>query len=479
MSKMPGIQQLKKLRPLGKLEQVSATCHHLGYFNNVGLSAHYRPPKSSSLAAFDLRKLVYAAVGDVISKHPVLFAIPANEDTPNAYFVSLPSIDLDRCIKFLTRSQPLNILDEGEDEELDAILEDQHNTNFKNDYGTAPFWRLIILRDAEVDMNFTASFIYHHAIGDGFSGLVFHNTFLDSLETVSSTHIATLQSKQIILPDDNVHIMPALGELHPLPINPNPPLHSATNLNEWSGNSIRCPCKSRWISFHISSGTAESFFHKCKQKGLSVASVVSSVIATTLLHILPPNIEALTCIIPVNLRPWLRLSNEATKTTMGSYFDATKVQFIRPSQHSENSSPAEDIWFYARQASKGIRYYLDNISPSGEPYTAVSVLESIPDISAIFTSIAGKPRDAAFEVTNVGVFSSAATSERKADTCWQVGKVLLSRSSLVSGAAITISVATGGDGSMTVGFSWQEGVVEDNFVRKVSREVKKYLEDDS
>lgn len=61
-------------------------------------------------------------------------------------------------------------------------------------------------------MSFTASFIYHHAIGDGFSGLVFHNTFLDSLETVSSSPVSGLQSKQIILPSDNIHIMPALGE---------------------------------------------------------------------------------------------------------------------------------------------------------------------------------------------------------------------------------------------------------------------------
>ncbi|KAH0528982.1 hypothetical protein TsFJ059_003789 [Trichoderma semiorbis] len=190
---MSSMKQLKKLRPLGKLEQVSACCHHLGYFNNVGLSAHYRLPRSSSFAVSDLRKLVYAAAGDVISKHPVLFAIPANEDIPNAYFVSLPSIDLGQSVKFLIRSKPLNILDEGEDEELDAVLEDQHNTNFKNDYGTVPFWRLIILQDTEEDMSFTASFIYHHAIGDGFSGLVFHNTFLDSLETVSSSPISSLQ----------------------------------------------------------------------------------------------------------------------------------------------------------------------------------------------------------------------------------------------------------------------------------------------
>ncbi|KAK4081204.1 uncharacterized protein Triagg1_2736 [Trichoderma aggressivum f. europaeum] len=445
---MSGIQQLKKLRPLGKLEQVSASCHHLGFFNNVGLSAHYQVPRSFSLAASDLRGLVYAAAGDVISKHPVLFAIPVDEDSPNAYFASLPSIDLNKSIEFLTRSQPLDTLIEGQDEELDAILEYQHNTNFKENYGIAPFWRLIILQDAGGDMNFTASFIYHHAIGDGISGLVFHNTFLDALEIFSSHLSSGLQSKEIITPAEDVQILPALGELHPLPIDPNPSSHSATNLNEWTGNPIRCP-----------------------------SSAVSSTIATALFRILPPDVESLTCIIPVNLRPWLQLSGESTKAAMGSYIDATRVQFTRPGKHSGDYGLGNDIWSGARQASKRIRLYLDNVSPSGEPYTAVSVLETVPDISAIFTSIVGKSRDAAFEVTNVGLFSSTATSERKADPCWQVGKVLLSRSSLVSGAAITINIATGGDGSMTVGFSWQEGVVEDGLVGKVIQEVKEFFED--
>ncbi|KAL7907347.1 alcohol acetyltransferase domain-containing protein [Trichoderma velutinum] len=474
---MSSFQKLKKLRSLGKLEQVSASCHHLGFFNNVGVSAHYQLPRSSSLAASDLRRLVYASAGDVISKHPVLSAIPVNEDTPNAYFVSLPSIDLNQSIKFLKRSQPLNTLNEGEDKELDAILEYQHNTNFKDDYGTAPFWRLIILQDAEGDMNFTASFIYHHAIGDGISGMVFHNTFLDSLQTVSSSLTSGFQSKEIVMPDEDVQILPALDQLHPLLIDPKPSFHSATHLNEWTGNSIRCPNKSRWTSLHISSHVSKSFFYKCKDNELSVASVVSSIIATTLFHILPLDAEALTCIIPVNLRPWLRLSSEATKTAMGSYFDATRVQFIRPGQHSEDLGLATDIWSGARQASKGIKHYLDNVSPSGEPYTAVSVLETIPDVSVIFTSIVGKPRDAAFEVTNIGLFSSVTTSEGNVSPDWRVGKVLLSRSSLVSGAAITISIATGGDESMTVGFSWQEGVVEDGLVEKVTQGVRKYFED--
>ncbi|EHK24061.1 uncharacterized protein TRIVIDRAFT_190921 [Trichoderma virens Gv29-8] len=463
-TRMTNIEQLKSLRALGKLEQVSASCHHLGFFNNVGLSAHYKLPTASSVAVSDIPNLVYTAAAAVISKHRILFAVPVDEATPNAYFASLPSIDINRSVKFITRSKPLNSLDEGEDKELDAILEDQHNTDFKADYGSLPFWRLIILRNSKIDVDFTAIFIYHHAIGDGVSGLVFHRAFYNELEALSSSSSSGFQSGKGVVFHENTQVLPALEELHPLPINPKPPIHSSANSNEWTGSSIRYPCKSRWMSLHLPSSTSKLFFGKCRENEVSVASVISSIIATALFSILPPTVEVLTCIIPVNLRPWLRLSGESANAAIGTYFDATRVRFTRANQDSQAPTSTHNIWIGAQQASKGIRCYLEDVSPSGEPYTSVSVLQTIPDVSSIFSSMVGKTRDAAFEVTNVGVFSA-------------VGKVLLSRSSLATGAAMTASVATGGDGSMTVGFSWQDGVLDDDFVERFKQEIRKNFEE--
>lgn len=475
LSRMADIQQFKKLRPLGKLEQVSASCHHLGFFNNVGLSAHYKLSRSSSPAVSDLRRLIYAAAGDVIRKHRILFAIPVNEDTTDTHFASLPEIDLNRSITFLKRSQPLAGASEGEDKELDAILENQHNTNFKSEYGTLPFWRLIILQNPEVEKEFTASFIYHHAIGDGVSGLVFHNAFRNALEAASSSCPPDSKTEETVVPDENTSVLPPLEELHPLPINPTPPSPPATNLKEWTGNSIYAPCKSRWASLYLSPSTSKAFFQECKEKNLSVTSALSSVIATALFSILPTTAEALTCIIPVSLRPWLNLPREVANSAIGTYFDATRVQFTRPDQNSQDPS-STDPWAGAQQVSKAINDYLRNVSPSGEPYTTVAPFKAIQDVSVIFNSMIGKPRDAAFEVTNIGLFSSSTTPKTENAPLWQVGKVLLSRSAVVSGAAVTVSVATGGNESMTVGFSWQEGVLEDDVVDKLRERVRKYFE---
>ncbi|KPM40579.1 hypothetical protein AK830_g6016 [Neonectria ditissima] len=453
---MADIHQLPRLRPLGKLEQVSASCHHLGFFNNVGLSAHYT--LSESYAELDLRRLVFAAVGDVLRKHRILFAIPVDEDTPGAYFASLPSIDLSRSVKFVLLRDGAG----GEDSQLDAILEDQHNTDFKAEYGTLPFWRLIILQKPGIN-EFTASLIYHHAIGDGVAGLAFHTAFRDALDTGSASPDCKIE--ETIFPDENSSILPPLGELHPLPINPTP--SPAAILTEWTGTSIHTPCKSRWTSLRLSPATSKAFFQECKSHNQSVTSTLSSLIATTLFVILPPTVEALTCIIPVSLRPWLKLPREVAEGAIGTYFDATRVQLTRADPSSSST-----VWPGAERVSRSIGDYLANVSPSGEPYTAVAVLENVPDVAAIFSSILGKPRDAAFEVTNVGLFPAATENA----PLWQVGKVLLSRSAVVSGAAVTVSVATGGNGSMAIGFSWQEGVLGDGVVDGVVEGVREFFD---
>lgn len=104
---------------------------------------------------------MYAALAGIIRKHPILSAISADEESPNAYFVHFHSIDLQRSVFFIESCQPLVVADRGEDRELDVILQDQHYTNFKSDYGTLPFWYMLDVTAPDVQNQFTASFIFH------------------------------------------------------------------------------------------------------------------------------------------------------------------------------------------------------------------------------------------------------------------------------------------------------------------------------
>lgn len=421
---------------------------------------------------FDVRRLIYAALANVIRKHGILSAIPVDEDSPNACFARLPFIDLERSVFFITRSQPVAVGEE--DRELDAILQEQHNTNFKSEYGTLPFWRLLVLQDPGVENDFTASFIFHHSIGDGVAGLIFHKEFRNALEEASSPSASRDPViTQVAVPSD-LTLLPPLEELHPLTINESPAKSPTTGLKEWTGNPICAPCITHYRSLYLTPDASKTFIQECKKNSLSLTSVLPSIIATVLLDILPSTVEALTCIIPVNLRPWLNLPRSEANNAIGTFIDAFKVQ-LRRSHHSVQDQTATLVPSAARETSKAIATYLTgNPSPSGEPYTAVAIFKTIPDVSLVFQSTIGKDRDAAFEVSNLGAFPGPAKAG--ADALWQVGRVTFSRSSVVSGSAVTMSVVSGGDGALSVGFSWQEGIVEDAMVDRLVQGVRVHFQ---
>ncbi|KAH6867177.1 hypothetical protein B0T10DRAFT_53211, partial [Thelonectria olida] len=192
--------QLTKIRPMGKLEQISAAAHEIDFFTNAGLSVHYKASEPSIVP--DLEQTVYSALGQVVRLHPVLFAVPVVSDTKEPYWGRLHLIDLKQAVSIVQRSRPLDTDGEGTDSELDALLEDQHNTSFKSGYGTRPVWRLVILQDYGTMHQFTACFIAHHSMTDGTGLQIFHNSFQKALCDVSSGSLAS-KSEHIIFSRDD------------------------------------------------------------------------------------------------------------------------------------------------------------------------------------------------------------------------------------------------------------------------------------
>ncbi|USP76828.1 hypothetical protein yc1106_04102 [Curvularia clavata] len=467
------VEQLPKLRSLGRSEQLSAVSHAIGFFHNVGVSAHYSMPTTT--AHYGLQTTIYAALANLIHRHAILSAIPVNEDLPDAYWVRLPSIDLASCVTFLTRSQSFD--KSKDDQELDKILQEQHNTNFKSNYGSLPFWRVVILRDTETGLDFTASFIFHHSIGDGATGLIFHKFFRGALDAATSSNESLANISTLVQSSSNVQLLPTLEELHPLPLNENPVDFRNKGLEEWTAAPIQLPCHTHYRSLYLSSASSSKFAQRCKQNSLTVTSGLQAILAHSLFDVLPQNVSALTGIIPINLRPWLNLHKGAADNAMGSFIDAIKVQTQRSHFEPNDNNPIQGLPA-AHHASQAITHYLTgNPSPSGEPYTSVAFFKAIPDVAAAFKSMLGTNRDAAFEVSNLGRFGDEAAEA--ADSQWRVGRMTFSRSAVAFGAALNTSVVSGGDGALTIGFSWQEGVVDDALVEAVVGGFKKYFDSES
>lgn len=88
----------------------------------------------------------------------------------------------------------------------------------------------------------------------------------------------------------------------------------------------------------------------------------------------------------------------------------------------------------------------------------------------LFSVKVGKERDSSFDISNVGVMRN--NKKRK----WQVGRAVFSRSAFASGCVLPIAVVTGADGCMVLGFTWQEGIVEEELVHCVIRSIEQEIE---
>ncbi|KAJ4003495.1 Alcohol acetyltransferase [Fusarium irregulare] len=471
--------QLPKIRPLGtspfpkstheltnflkgKLEEVAATAHHIDFFTNCGFSAHYKASQPS--AELHLESLVLKALYQVLLQHPILFAIPVVPETERPYWGRLGSIDLRQVVSFVQRTQPLSSGSQNDDE-LDSLLEERHNTSFKVVYGTLPVWRLIILRDHDSQDGFTACFIYHHSSCDGTSAQTFQDTFQKALCDVSAND-GDMKPEQIIYSNDHPISLP-LEDLHPLPLPETLPQPDAAGVEEWRGSPVTIPCKTRYKSLSFPVHVLRSFSQECKRNKTTVTAALPALVARMLYDSLPSTTAALTCNLPVSLRS--ELPPKQVDGVMGNFIDAFKVQLLRSDLDQDGTA-----WKHAKEIQKATRRYFANTSPSGEPYANVAVFKLIPDIKAFLTSSVGNTRGESFEVSNLGTFPQSKNLPGDGSPFWQRGKLQLSRCAFAPGAPLVVCVIDNEE-YVGFGFTWQADVGDDEVVESVIDKLRKYF----
>ena len=392
----------------------------------------------------DLKAAVFSALAIVIEHHPALSSIVMDEDSNDPYFARLPEINLEHSVTFVTRQIP--VTKDGRDVELDTILEIQHNMSFKENHGVLPYWRLIIVTPAKQENEFIISFIFHHSLGDGASGMAFHRDFLAALSSdpppLTSNTIRPISRP--LLPNLEVLLPRATSHASTSP--------SPTSL--WSGSKIIPPTRSNFLSLTFPAETTQHLLQACKLHGTTLTSTLPALIASALFSSVPDTFQSVECTIPVSLRRFLR--EPVDENVIGVYLDAFSVYYGR-------ALSSQSLWFEAQRARGLINDYLRS---NGEKVN-VARFKQIKNMRDFFSGRMGKERGTSFDVSNLGVMKSGGEGKQG----WKMGKVLFSRSAFVSGSAIAAGVVTGADGCLSVGVCWQEGVVERNIVEMVVKKV--------
>jgi hypothetical protein len=266
----------------------------------------------------DLREIIFSAVSAVIQRQLILSAFPVDEDSATPYFARLPEINLEEAVMFFTRQN--NPYDgHSQDPELDSVLEKQHNTDFKINYGEVAFWRLVILTKPNSQTDFAASFIYHHSRGDGASGVAFQKHFFSAVKSAP----AALKSK--VIPTPNTPLLHNLELLHPLPI---PASFPSRPSRPWTGGLIHLPVKTHIQTHVFPQDLTTHLLYACRTHQATLTATLAVLITRVLIH-LPLASPERKRIIPTNIRRFLP-DDRIADDDMGVWIDDISILY-----HSE------------------------------------------------------------------------------------------------------------------------------------------------
>ena len=441
------------------MEQYSTARHQIGFYLNVIVAATYELPDTFTLP---IKDYVYRACAALIAEHPVLSAIPAADDTQEPYFVRLPQIDLDRVVSFHQRRTSTKA-DDGEpdpDHDLQILIEDQHNKGFSVPNA---YWRLCILSDSERDRQFTAIYVFHHALGDGGSGKAFHKGFLRALNSAGE------HETKALIESPKIPLLPNIESLHPMPLSflflakklIEAKIYSRRDPGLWTAGQIQNPTKTciRLLSF--SKSVVSSLRDRCRQEHTTITAVLQTVIARSIFAHIPGTYSSLACTGALSCRRWL--PDVITDDVMGVFVQDFEETYSRSATSAKSSFP----WGEARRSRQTIEAALNRKGKDAGP----NLLRYVNDYQQeLCLSKLGQDRDKTFEVSNVGVVRSESSPEEPA-----IKGMVFSQCASVIGNALEFSVITGGDGCCMISVSWQEGVIEESLTEGVIATIRDEL----
>ena len=414
----------------------------LGVYHNVAVTARYRRPSTGSL-----KLAVFSALAAVIGQHPILSVIPVDIDTPAPYFARLPSIDLDQVVTVVEADEFSEV--DGSFPDLDRFLQTEHSRPWAYTRPLSPFWRVHVFHERGDSSRFTVSFFFHHCICDTKSALVFH----EAVEAALNAPVNVESPNRIRTPD--LPLLPPMDAFVKRRSKPSSPPTQEQLPNIWSGAVQFLPVKTQFTSLWLSAEQTKRLASSSKQHGLSLTATLQAMIVAALFKQLPSEYTAIKVDCAVSLRGWF--PSPVTAHSMGCFVDTFAETYHR----------GPFSWDEARRTRKTI----DKVVQQQHGDDLVGTISRIPDLKAWMEKKFGHARSTTVDLSNVGKLApSTATGE------YQIESLLFSQSAGACSGAIKVNCVTGRDGRLTLGFSWQEGVIEKRMLQAVVSEFRAILE---
>ena len=437
----------------------------MGLYHSISVINTYRTKVTYDFAQTQI--LVSAALAKVIERHPILSYGIHGETTAHPSYVPVNEVDLDEKIYYCELNSVDEILNHLE-AELDIPWTSQE---------TIPPWKLLVVQHAIVDPTiFYIAFIYHHALADGLSGIAVHESLSQALNELSGQPRLPIERLKRTPGNHSSKLKPCIENLVKFNISWSFLISEA--LQEYSPSLFRyffgkkpttftgrdcevsemIPCQTNLRLLELKADVVKPLLAKCQQKKVARTSLLS-VIFVRALALAVPSAEAFIGSIPYSLRrssgtAYDEMVNQVS--ALQTEYEVHLLQTLRRSSEIE-----ESIWTAAAHNSSGLQDHLSNCLQDNP----VGLLPYVSDHHVFYQKKLGKKREQTFEVSNLGSVQPSASP----DDVWNVERVIFAQCAAPVGAALALNVAGVNGGPMTVTFSWQDKIVEDEVVESAVR----------
>lgn len=391
---------------------------------------------------------------------------------------------------------------------LQGLLEQVHNEPFESPQ-VRPAWRLYLLPPLTASSDpvpaFRSAFACSHALADGISGILFHSTFLQALRAVSDVHFDSKpiwnvpRTGQLLPPLDRAALFPISWSflLGPLLAEYLPPMLAralgvSSNISDdvWTGALVRpqrpTPPQLLRTAIRFTKVPRETCQHVlavCRTHKVRLTGVLAVLTARALaaaLRARRQEYNTLKAQTAIDLRRCLPTHQGSMSNCVSAVSELLTVSPLR--QDTSAAEPMQDLTSTGWAIAHGITECLSQASSSlaDQPVALLKYLSNFRDWTL---RQAGKPSDASFSVSNVGVFDNdipgSAPHSHADQPRWSAEEMVFSQSADATGAPFNINVVSTKHGSLAITASWWPGMlgVEDeaSFMEGLCSDIERQL----
>ncbi|KAL8845431.1 MAG: hypothetical protein Q9176_000067 [Flavoplaca citrina] len=453
------------LRPLGMLEKLYPAREILGVYNSVIVTATYHV--SVKFEDTTLR----AAIPGLLRQHPPLCCYVVDGHTAEPKFGRLQHVNARDVLQTLQFQQG---------EHLARKLQELHDQPWSR--GPKPLWKLVLMRepqsmsDCSADSVLHIALVYHHVIGDGLSGIAFHQSLLRELQAMEQKGQNPQHTPELISTPTSIKLTEPIEQLTSFPLSwmflmkkileeyaPRWLIGHPTTF--WAGLPTKSldelPYRTRIRIVTIQPEKVTCLIKASREHAVSLTSLLTAAIASAL-AIKVPAASSFLGLTPYTLRRVTGISmDEMVNQSTG--FETTYPMGILDNIR-KSSSPAErlaSLWatacyFHQQMQSELGKCPKDNL---------VGLLPYVIDSVSFYRKKFGKAREASWEISNLGLCKPSPGPPSKT---WTLDSMAFTQGAQPLGSAFTVNGVSVQEKSLTLAITWQDRVVDEDIIDAVA-----------